>query len=350
MVNRLDNAAWQQRVQLVPGSRRPHSPKIVGIVVILLIAGAQGLPSFAQAGGHKLFGDLRVDESKASGPLPLSYDILLYCRSGNALQRVAIPNRGRYQFLGLADGDYFVVVEIENRTIARIRVSVNSPFKTDFRQDIELEWHSAFQTEKAATVSAADFYKRSAANGKLFVQAQKAANEKKYDQAIGSLTEILKDDPQDFQAWTELGTAYLARPAWDLAEKCYVIAIQTRPGFFLANLDLGRLYSMEKKFGNAINPLRVAVKINPQSTEANYFLGEAYLQARQGSLAVTYLNEALRLDPQGMADVHLRLALLYNAAQMKDKAAHEYQEFLKKRPDYRERKKLEKYIADNKKP
>jgi len=35
---------------------------------------------------------------------------------------------------------------------------------------------------------------------------------------------------------------------------------------------------------------------------------------------------------------------------MKDKAALEYEQFLKKRPDYQDRKKLEKYIAENKKP
>jgi Tfp pilus assembly protein PilF len=78
-------------------------------------------------------------------------------------------------------------------------------------------------------------------------------------------------------------------------------------------------------------------------------LGEAYLQIKKGSVAVGYLNEAIRLDPQGKADVHLRLALLYNAAGMKDKAAIEYEEFLKKRPNYAERKKLEQYITENKK-
>ena len=49
-----------------------------------------------------------------------------------------------------------------------------------------------------------------------------------------------------------------------------------------------------------------------------------------------------------MAEVHLRLALLYNGAGMKDKAAVEYEEFLRKRPDCADRKKLEKYIAENK--
>jgi hypothetical protein len=35
---------------------------------------------------------------------------------------------------------------------------------------------------------------------------------------------------------------------------------------------------------------------------------------------------------------------------MKDKAAAEYEQFLKKKPDYADRKKLEQYISDNKKP
>ena len=92
------------------------------------------------------------------------------------------------------------------------------------------------------------------------------------------------------------------------------------------------------------------MKINSQSADANYFLGEAYLQIRKGSLAVGYLNEALRLDPLGMAAVHLQLAALYNGAGMKDKAVLEYEQFLKAKPNYSDRKKLEKYIAENKKP
>ncbi|MCM3870416.1 MAG: hypothetical protein ND895_06985, partial [Pyrinomonadaceae bacterium] len=58
--------------------------------------------------------------------------------------------------------------------------------------------------------------------------------------------------------------------------------------------------------------------------------------------------EAIKLDPTGMTEAHLRLASLYHAAGLKDKAAIEFEEFLKKKPDYPERKKLEQYIAQNK--
>ena len=106
---------------------------------------------------------------------------------------------------------------------------------------------------------------------------------------------------------------------------------------------------IQTKFEKAIDVLTAAVRVKPESADANYFLGEAYLQAKRGSLAVGYFNAALRLAPQGMANVHLRLAALYNGAGMKDKAAAEYEQFLKTKPDYADRKKLEEYISANKK-
>ena len=107
---------------------------------------------------------------------------------------------------------------------------------------------------------------------------------------------------------------------------------------------------MQKNFDGAVEVLDQAVKIEPGSAQANYFLGEAYLQIKKGSKAVAYLYEALRIDPLGMAEAHLRLAALYHGAGMKEKAAIEYEQFLKKIPDYPDRKKLEQYIAENKKP
>jgi len=94
-------------------------------------------------------------------------------------------------------------------------------------------------------------------------------------------------------------------------------------------MNLGKLRLATKNFESAIEPLTQAVTAKPTSAEANYFLGEAYLQIKKGSKAVGYLNEALRLDPIGMAEVHLWLALLYNGAGMKDKAASEYEQFLR---------------------
>ena len=90
-----------------------------------------------------------------------------------------------------------------------------------------------------------------------------------------------------------------------------------------------------------------ALQVRADSAAANYYLGEAYLQVKKGSTAVGYLSEALRLDPIGKAEAHLRLAALYNGAGLKQKAASEYAQFLKKRPNYPEKKRLQSYITQN---
>src|SRR5262245_22082126 len=97
-------------------------------------------PAEAQAGGHTLFGDLKVDEKNVQGVVPLSFEILLYTEGGTLLGRQTVTNNSRYRFLNVADGRYDVVVEVEGSEVARVRVWVQSPYKTDFRQDIHLEW------------------------------------------------------------------------------------------------------------------------------------------------------------------------------------------------------------------
>jgi tetratricopeptide (TPR) repeat protein len=114
-------------------------------------------------------------------------------------------------------------------------------------------------------------------------------------------------------------------------------------------LNLGKLRVSQKNFDAAIEILDRAVQSEPRSADANYLLGDAYLQVKKGSKAVVYLNEAIKLDPIGNAEAHLRLAALYNGAGLKDRAANEYEQFLTKKPDYPERKRLEQYIVENKK-
>ena len=297
-----------------------------------------------------LFGDFKVDESKATGHKPLTFDLILYTTGGRVVSRQTVANNSRYRFMDVANGDYEIGVEVESNEVARIRLQVNEPFRTDIQRDIELEWRENFiRKTNTATVAVADFYKRTSANEKRFAKAERAIDDKNYTQAIEFLRQILSEDEKDFQSWTELGTVYLIQRNFAEAETAYLRATEANPSFFLAAFNLGKVRMLQKKFEAAIEPLTNAVKIKPESPDANYYLGEAYLQIKKGSKAVGYMYEALKLDPIGKAEAHLRLAALYNGAGLKDKAATEYEQFLKKKPDYPDSGKLEQYIAQNKK-
>ena len=322
-------------------------------ITLLLVASFCGvaaaqLEAMRERGPHTLYGDIRVEtEPGSESAKPLSLEVQLYTIGGTLIGRQTVSANGRYRFMDLPNAEYDVVVISENLEVARLRVRVQSVYKTDFRQDITLEARTDRVANRAATISASDVYERTSANKSLFAKAQKAVDEKKYDEAMDLFSRLLAADAKDFQAWTELGTVQLMRNSIEEAEKDYRRAIQERPTFTLALLNLGRVLSAQKKFEEAIEPLAEAVKSSPTSADANFLLGEAYLQIKKGSKAVPYLNEAARL---GKPDAHLRLATLYNAVGLKDKAAQEYEQFLKKRPDYKDRKSLEQYISDNKKP
>jgi tetratricopeptide (TPR) repeat protein len=303
-------------------------------------------PRFA-GGEHVLFGDVRVDETKAAGSKPLLYEVVLYNVGNTIVGRQFVTAAGRYRFLNLANGQYELAVLVDGNEVARLRVEVMAPIKNDFRQDINLEWKST-GFSKPGTVEAADFHPRTSANEKLFLKAKESTDQKRYDDSIVILQQLVAADPHDFPAWTELGAVYLFKQNYDESEEAYLKAIAEQPSYFRALMNLGRLRYIRKKYDLAIEPLTKAVKIQPTSADANYYLGEAYLQIKKGSKAVGYLYEALKLDPIGRADVHLQLAALYNAAGYKDKAAIEYEEFLKKKPNYPDRKKIEQYITENK--
>jgi tetratricopeptide (TPR) repeat protein len=322
----------------------------VGLIFLcaayVVAQGGRGVP----AGHHVVYGDVKVDRSQAGDSKPISLDITLFTEYGNAISRQRVQSNGRYRFIDLADGRYYIVVEFEGTELNRFTVDFSSPVKTDTQHDIELQWQNVSAAVRAGVISAADQYDRPAKNVTIFNKATEAVKNKKYDQAISLLNKVLESDAADFPAWKELGTVYFIQKDYANAEKAYVQAISKHPNYAVALISLGRLRIAQKNFDGAIEVLAQAVKVQPTSAQANFFLGEAYLQIKKGSVAVNYLNEAIKLDPVGMADAHLRLGALYNAVGMKDKAAAEYEEFLKKRPDDPEKQKLQAYITANKKP
>lgn len=323
------------------------------LLLILFVVTSFALPgrALAQGGSYTLWGDVKITEATADTHAPLSVTLVLHNVSeGRENGRQNVSGRGRYRFSGLRVGEYEIAVENqEGEELTRARVVITNSPNNDVRQDFEFEWRPRFGRPKTAVgaISAADIYDRPAPNRPLFQRAQEAAEKQNYGQAAVFLKQILDADKNDFQAWTLLGTVFSVEGKHADAEKAYIAAIEARPAFGLALLNLGRLRTSQKKFEEAIDPLTRAVSAQPMSAEANFLLGESYLRIKKGSKAVPYLNEAGRL---GWLDAHLRLAWLYDAAGMKAKAADEYAQLLKKKPDYADRRKLEEYIARNKKP
>lgn len=328
-------------------SKKSRLRRFAYLPIILFVLSTLTAPEANAQGGQTLFGEVKIDETDKTSA-PRSILVILYRDGGGEIGRQSVSNRSRYRFINLLKGDYQLAVEVDSNEIARLRIVINdlSPSPYGFQQDLILALRPRTTTTKGAVVSTAELYNRSANNRSLFRKAQEAAEQKKFDEAISFLRRIVEADKSDFQAWTLLGTVYFVKGDFADADKAYTSAIEANPTFALALLDLGKLRSSQQKYAAAIEPLTRALEAQSQSAEANLLLGEAYLKLKQGSKAVPYLSEAVKL---GRPEAHLLLGWLYNAAGMKEKAVAEYEEFLKKKPDYADRKKLQNYITANRK-
>jgi len=276
--------------------------------------------------------------------------IVVYLRSGGAqIDKQQATDRGYWYFLRRPVDGHSLTFEIDGIEVGRSLIV--GGISNRFRQDVEFDWAqlkgASSRASTTAVVSARDRYERSEGNEEALQKALTAMRTKKDDEALRTLIGMVEKDPKDHNAWMYIGTIHYGAKRNDEARSAYEKALALKPDYFLANLNLGRLEMSQKKFEPAIPLLLKAVEAEPRSADANHLLGESYLQTKKGSLAVGYLNKAIELAPVEKADLHLRLAALYNGAGLKDRAALEYKAFLAKVKDHPDKTRFEEYIKAN---
>lgn len=284
-----------------------------------------------------------TDQSKAG-----SLSIAVYA-NGVFVARQNVKNGGAYSFNNLPKLGVTLVVEFDNQEIGSFPIGTLTPPPMPNRKDVFLTWINVQKAKEANEVVNAlrNAYTRTEPNQKAFEKAISAAKDKNPGNAVKLFKQIVEKDPADFVAWSELGNMYFREEKFDESEAAFTKSVELKSDFLPALINLGKVRLSQKKFDPAVEALSKAIETAPDSAEAHHFLGEAYLQAKKGSKAVVHLNKALEIAPQEKAEIHLRLAMLYNAAGLKDRASAEYKAFLAKVPDHPEKAKFEKYITEN---
>jgi tetratricopeptide (TPR) repeat protein len=319
-------------------------------VLALALFSPSALAQFTPGVVVLLYGTVTIN-AKEGTPIPGALFVVLYNTFKVAVNRQAIANHGNYQFKNVGTGDWEIAIEADGNELLRIPYTNFENHNTEVRKnfDVQLPDAPTPKLPKAGVISVSDIYARNPENMALMQQAQAAQRKKSYGEAVELLRSIVDADPKDFEAWTDLGNVLYAQGDQGQAEKAFQRALEDRPSYPLALLNLGKVNYGQKNYDAAITTLSRLVAAHPEAAEAHRFLGESYLGIKKGSKAVPELEEAARLDPENQAEAHLSLAALYDAVNLKDRAAAEYEQFLAIKPNYADKKELEKYIRDNKK-
>lgn len=164
------------------------------------------------------------------------------------------------------------------------------------------------------------------------------------ENAVQAFQALLKQDPNHFPSYYNLGVIYSRTNRLDLAVEAFKTASRLRPDLVEPLFLLTQVYAAAGRFDEAEVSVTAAIKINPAHSQSHYLLGlihqsqqripEAILQFRTvlrlagDEASVKGANEQLAIFKK-QADIHLNRGIqLYNSGAL-DESLEAFQQALK---------------------
>ncbi|MGI6655767.1 MAG: tetratricopeptide repeat protein [Desulfobulbus sp.] len=110
--------------------------------------------------------------------------------------------------------------------------------------------------------------------------AQQATQGRDASQALAQLEEQARQQPENAQAWAELGHAYYDTGNVHKAIDAYHKALQLRPGDLDVMTDLGVMYHQNNQHDEALSLFTQVLRENPRHRQARFNRGVVLLTGR----------------------------------------------------------------------
>lgn len=140
------------------------------------------------------------------------------------------------------------------------------------------------QTPLLRVAAAREAVKRNPTSGKAYLSLAEAllvtGDE---DEALDALKSAVQLDPRQADAWYLKGLIEARRTMWAAARQDFAQAVQARPSFVSARVELGDMLRRTGRFEDSANELTLVLKKNSKNALAHYNLGLVELQ--QGKMA-----------------------------------------------------------------
>jgi tetratricopeptide (TPR) repeat protein len=147
------------------------------------------------------------------------------------------------------------------------------------------------------------------------------------------LERALKLRPNYAEAWNNLGMMAAQKGNAEDAIQDFQQSLLLRPRYAIALLNLGNVYRRQRDFPKAEECLNHALEIQPNDPEVNYSLGMLYAQQNRVQLASDYLSKAIDLQPDCPEALN-NLGVLFVRAQDYSKAEEKFRTGIRVAPNY----------------
>jgi len=176
------------------------------------------------------------------------------------------------------------------------------------------EWHEARRAERR------------------YREALALIEQGEFDRAFEGLTESLRLNPRNADAFRERAALALKRSKAEQAVADFTEALALRPGMAAAHLGRGEAHLKLRQLEQAIGDFTEAARLTPWDWQALYRRGLARLARRQFEPAVADFTEALRLDPDQPEPYRQRAVAHVQLGQV-ERAIADYGELIRLSPD-----------------
>jgi Tfp pilus assembly protein PilF len=258
---------------------------------------------------------------------------------------------GAFVFDAVPPGEYLLLIEPEEgATVARplriqayptakivfLEIRLSSDGSANVREVVkEYSKEASFAREEKST-------RVSKKAQQEFDQAIQESSRGNSSKAIEHLQKAVKEAPDFFEAYNNLGAQYQKLNQYDAASQAYQKAISLRDETAKPHINLGMIYWAQGRLEDAVREFKQALQFDANLPIANLSLGRILLQKKQFHLAEPYLELAIRLDPQSCRLGFLDLIRLYLAHHDQAKAAFFVEKFLEYFPNDSEGLELQK--------
>lgn len=132
----------------------------------------------------------------------------------------------------------------------------------------------------------------------MYITANKLAGQRDRAAAIEKYTEVIRSDPNHFDAWYNRGVmrSQLNDKPGALAD--YSEALKLKPDMFSARVNRGSLYRRMGNFTASLEDLDEALKLNPKHRLVRFQRGMTHLELANFDEATKEFDVALKLDPK----------------------------------------------------
>jgi Flp pilus assembly protein TadD/cytochrome oxidase Cu insertion factor (SCO1/SenC/PrrC family) len=140
--------------------------------------------------------------------------------------------------------------------------------------------------------------------GTLYLRKNNLAEARRY------LEQTVKLRPEYPEAWNNLGMIAGQQNEYDDAIRNFNQSLAQRPGYVIALLNLGNIHRRQGNVAESTRLLNRAVELEPENAEANYSMGMLYARQNDVAQATALLQKAVALRPD-YADAINNLGVLY---------------------------------------